>query len=61
MTCYQILIGKFPFESHFTSEYDLIFSTQCPMVPKYIEDWTCELLNRCWQSYPKVKLPIEDI
>jgi hypothetical protein len=52
MVCYEALTGKLPFEGHHTSDYDLVLNGERPMVPKYVEGWTCELLNGCWQSNP---------
>lgn len=50
MICYEILSGKFLFDGHSQNEYNLVIKGQRPVVPEYIEDWTCALLNRCWQS-----------
>ena len=54
MTCYEILMGEFPFQGHCTNDYDLVFKQrQSPKVPKYVDDWVCELLNRCWKEDPQ--------
>jgi serine/threonine protein kinase len=58
MTCYEILIGKLPFEDHPLSDKcyiltDLVINQHLrPKVPEYIVDWTHELLSMCWQSNP---------
>jgi serine/threonine protein kinase len=52
MTCYEVLMGKLPFEGHRGNDYDLVLNGARPVVPEYIEGWTRELLNGCWESNP---------
>lgn len=53
MTCYEILTRKLPFKRHPMNDYDLILNGQRLEVPCYVEDWTCEFFNMCWQSNPE--------
>jgi len=46
---YEILTGKLPFEGHCKKDYDLIFEEHRPKVLHHVEEWTCNLLYRCWQ------------
>jgi serine/threonine protein kinase len=61
MTCYEILIGKFPFENHPLRKNhsllsDLVINQHlCPKIPKYVEDWICELLKTCWESNSMIR------
>jgi serine/threonine protein kinase len=67
MTCYEILVGKLPFEDHPLSDNialltDLVIN-QClrPEVPEYVEDWKRSLLARCWQHDPTARPTIGEI
>jgi serine/threonine protein kinase len=55
MTCYEILIGELPFNGHPTSDCNLVFKRQRPKVPKFVDDWVQELLNRYWQEDPATR------
>jgi serine/threonine protein kinase len=56
MTCYEILTGKLPFEDYpfsVSTLIDLVINQHLrPEVPKYVENWACELLRMCWQCDP---------
>jgi serine/threonine protein kinase len=52
MTCYEVFTGELPFEGHRGNDYDLVLNGARPVVPEYIEGWTRELLNGCWESNP---------
>lgn len=61
MTCYEILIRKFPFEGHSSGDYDLAFRGECPVVPEYVKVWTHDLLNMCWKSNPIARPTIQKV
>ena len=61
MTCYEILIGKLPFEGHPQNDYAHVLNGNRPMLPKDVEDWMHDLLVRCWQSNPRDRLAIGEI
>jgi hypothetical protein len=52
MTCYEILTGILPFEGHPWRDYNLVLNGERPEVPKYVDDWACQLLDWCWHSNP---------
>ena len=67
MICYEILTGKLPFEDHPLANEcalltDLVINQKLrPEVPEYVDDWTHELLDRCWQSNPVARPTIGEI
>ncbi|KAG0603190.1 hypothetical protein M758_10G073300 [Ceratodon purpureus] len=67
MTCYEVLIGKLPFEDHPLSDdkpllMDLVINQDLrPEVPKFVEGWACELLKWCWQCDPSARPTIQEI
>jgi len=50
MLCYEILVGKLPFEGHPSNDFDLVLEGGRPEVPHHGEKWAHDLLYRCWQS-----------
>ena len=66
MTCYEVLIGKLPFQDHLliddkTLLIDLVISGLRPMVPEFVEEWVVDLVRRCWEHSPMARLTIEEI
>ena len=62
MTCHEILTGEFPFQGHYTNDYDLVLKQrQRPKVPEYVDDWVSELLNRCWEEDPQARPSFKEI
>jgi serine/threonine protein kinase len=61
MTCYEVLTGELPFEGHRGNDYDLVLNGARPVVPEYVEGWTRELLNGCWQSNPRDRFSFGEI
>ncbi|KAG0559079.1 hypothetical protein KC19_10G077300 [Ceratodon purpureus] len=67
MTCYEVLVGKLPFEDHPLSGEktlltDLVINQDLrPEIPEYVEDWARELLKWCWQCDPSARPGIEEI
>ena len=62
MTCYEILTGELPFQGHSVIDYDLVLKQrQRPRLPKYVDDWVCELLNRCWEEDPQARPSFKEI
>ncbi|KAG0613405.1 hypothetical protein M758_6G100400, partial [Ceratodon purpureus] len=62
MTCYEILTRKFPFKNHPLNDYDLILAQgRRPELPKYVDDWTQELLGRCWEKDPAARPSFQEI
>jgi len=51
MVCYQLLTGKYPFQGHPKSDYDLVLSGKRPDVSDE-PPWMRELLHRCWDEDP---------
>jgi len=51
MVCYELLTGKYPFEGHPMSDYDLVLSGTRPDVSDE-PPWMRELLHRCWDEDP---------
>jgi serine/threonine protein kinase len=51
MVCYQLLTGKYPFQGHRMSDYDLVLSGTRPDVSDEVP-WMRELLHRCWDEDP---------
>jgi len=51
MVCYELLTGKYPFEDHPRSDYDLVLSGERPDVSDE-PPWMIELLHRCWAADP---------
>jgi len=51
MVCYELLTGKYPFEGHRMSDYDLVLSGKRPDVSDELP-WMRELLHRCWDEDP---------
>jgi serine/threonine protein kinase len=49
MVCYELLTGKYPFEGHPMSDYDLVLSGKRPDVSDELP-WMRELLHRCWDE-----------
>ncbi|KAG0559099.1 hypothetical protein KC19_10G079300 [Ceratodon purpureus] len=67
MTCYEVLTGKLPFEDHPLRNKTSLLTHQVinhdlrPEIPKYVEDWAHNLLNRCWQSDPRARPSVGEI
>ena len=61
MVCYETFTRKLPLEDHFTNGYDIILNGQHPKLPKCIDDWKCDLLQRCWHSNPIARSSFDDI
>ncbi|KAG0625454.1 hypothetical protein M758_2G056700 [Ceratodon purpureus] len=61
MTCYEILTGKIPFENHPLWDYNTVLNGGRPELPKYLEDWMCDLLRGCWEHNPKERPSFKDI
>ncbi|KAG0625452.1 hypothetical protein M758_2G056400 [Ceratodon purpureus] len=61
MTCYEILTGKIPFENHSPRDYSIVLNGGRPDLPKYVEDWMCDLLRGCWKHNPKERPSFKDI
>ena len=66
MTCYEVLIGKLPFQDHPLIDnkallIDLVISGLCPTVPRFVEEWTVDLLRRCWEHSPMARPTIGEI
>jgi len=51
MVCYELLTGKYPFQGHPMSDYDLVLSGKRPDV-SHEPPWMRELLHRCWDEDP---------
>jgi len=51
MVCYELLTGKYPFQGHPLSDYDLVPSGKRPDVSDQ-PPWMRELLHRCWDEDP---------
>jgi len=51
MLCYELLTGKYPFQGHPLSDYDLVLSGKRPDVSDE-PPWMRELLHRCWDEDP---------
>jgi serine/threonine protein kinase len=45
MTCYEILIGKFPFDGHPFHDYNLVINGGFLEIPEYVDDWVRGLLT----------------
>jgi serine/threonine protein kinase len=60
MTCYEVLIGKLPFQGDDVT-MDLVIQGQRPEVPEFVDDWARELLYWCWQSDPAARPSFEEI
>ena len=50
MTLYEIFIGKLPFKEHAKNNYDDVLKGRHLVVPKFVEDWTRELLSMGTES-----------
>ncbi|KAG0603205.1 hypothetical protein M758_10G074700 [Ceratodon purpureus] len=67
MTCYEVLVGKLPFEDHPLSGEnrlltDLVINQDLrPEIPEYVEGWARELLKWCWQCDPSARPRMEEI
>ncbi|KAG0586035.1 hypothetical protein KC19_2G058500 [Ceratodon purpureus] len=61
MTCYEILTGKLPFATHPGWDYRIVLNGGRPDLPKYVEDWMCDLLRGCWKHEPKERPSFKDI
>ncbi|KAG0603225.1 hypothetical protein M758_10G076800 [Ceratodon purpureus] len=67
MTCYEVLVGKLPFDDHPLSSnkpllMDCVINQDLrPEIPEYVEGWARELLKRCWQCDPSARPGIEEI
>ncbi|KAG0603194.1 hypothetical protein M758_10G073700 [Ceratodon purpureus] len=67
MTCYEVLVGKLPFEDHPLSGEktlltDLVINQDLrPEIPEYVEGWVGELLKWCWQCDPSARPSFEEI
>jgi serine/threonine protein kinase len=61
MICYEILTGKLPFEDHPPNDYNLVLGGKCLKIPKYVDNWICKLLGRCWQYDPNARPTIGEI
>ena len=61
MTCYEVLTGKEPFEDHPLKDncsllMDLVIMQDLrPEVPDFGNEWTRDLLWRCWESNPRAR------
>jgi len=51
MVCYELLTGKYPFQGHPMSDYDLVLSGKRPDVSDE-PPWMREFLHRCWDEDP---------
>ncbi|KAG0603176.1 hypothetical protein M758_10G071900 [Ceratodon purpureus] len=67
MTCYEVLVGKLPFDDHPWScnkplLMDLVINQGLrPKIPEYVEGWAQELLKWCWQCDPSARPTIQEI
>ncbi|KAG0585021.1 hypothetical protein KC19_3G251500 [Ceratodon purpureus] len=61
MTCYEILTGKLPFATHPVWDYSIVLNGGRPDLPKYVEDWMCDLVRGCWEHDPKERPSFKDI
>ncbi|KAG0586028.1 hypothetical protein KC19_2G057800 [Ceratodon purpureus] len=61
MTCYEILTGKIPFAILPVWDYSIVLNGGQPDLPKYVEDWMCDLLRGCWKHDPKERPSFKDI
>jgi len=50
MLCYEILIGRLPFDDYTLGDFDHILVGERPKLLEYIDGWIHELLSMCWQS-----------
>ncbi|KAG0586026.1 hypothetical protein KC19_2G057600 [Ceratodon purpureus] len=61
MTCYEILTGKLPFENHPLWDYNIVLNGGRPKLPKYLEDWMCDLIRSCWEYNPTKRPSFRDV
>ncbi|KAG0559120.1 hypothetical protein KC19_10G080500 [Ceratodon purpureus] len=67
MTCYEVLVGKLPFEDHphhnkMSLLKDHVINHDLrPKIPEYVEVWARNLLNGCWQRDPRARPSIGEI
>ena len=47
MVCYEILIGKLPFEDHLVFDYAHVLNGDQPTLPEYVEKWMHDMLVWC--------------
>jgi tRNA A-37 threonylcarbamoyl transferase component Bud32 len=53
MLCYEVFSGKYPFEGHPLSDYDLVLSGKRPDISDSSwKPWMRTLLQRCWDENP---------
>ncbi|KAH8945709.1 hypothetical protein BDL97_12G054200 [Sphagnum fallax] len=53
MLCYEVFSGKYPFEGHPLSDYDLVLSGKRPDISdSRWKPWMRTLLQRCWDENP---------
>lgn len=52
MLCYEILIGKLPFEDYGKSDFDHVLVGERPSLPNHVDGWLQDLLRWCWESNP---------
>jgi serine/threonine protein kinase len=53
MLCYEVFTGKYPFEGHPPSDYDLVLSGNRPDISDSSwKPWMRTLLQRCWDENP---------
>ncbi|KAH8963452.1 hypothetical protein BDL97_04G011400 [Sphagnum fallax] len=52
MVLYELLTGKYPFQGHHLSDYDLVISGHRPDIPDDVNPEMRDLLLRCWHQDP---------
>ena len=52
LTCCKVLLGQILFENLHTTDYDVILQGSRPQLPKYMQPWIKNLLDRCWHPDP---------
>ena len=61
MVCYEILTGKLPFEDHIGNAFDVVLEGGRPEISYDVEDWTRQLLSRCWECNPDARPTIPEV
>ena len=61
MVCYEILIGKLPFEDHLVYDYAHVLNGDQPTLLQYYGKWMHDLLAWCWKLDPRGRPTIGEI